>query len=373
MIYERSEHFIGEGFPSLQIEYTNSEDIVYQWIAAHVLSSSEKNKYLGYDTENKPVFRRGEKAVLSVVQLATRTHAIVIQWNKYIRVSSGSPGEHCLAKLLSTPLTHLCGMGVKADVKSWHKVLTSEILASEVSHPSTHDLEVLCRGRGGLQASTKSLLPTVVEWKKKKIQMSNWSLSPLSREQFVYAAMDAWAGLAAYEAFVAAQPSPPAKSLLEPIRHNVGGAAATMEEKEPTAPTPQAPPSRSSLESNWKGHLIQKGGSVTANPVEGHPLHRPQFVGTAVLRGITTVGPIMNSKKEAEREASRCALEALGGDDCGAQVSSKQTKTRTLPRDKICRFFGTPEGCKHGDACKFLHSAAAPIHETTSADAMIVE
>jgi ribonuclease D len=47
------------------------------------------------------------------------------------------------------------------------------------------------------------LLPAVEKWKTKRLQMSNWEAAPLSAAQVVYAAMDAWAGLASAEALPA--------------------------------------------------------------------------------------------------------------------------------------------------------------------------
>ena len=287
------EYSPGGALPALSILYTNCEEAVHKWLAS-VASSA----VFGFDTENRPVFRKGQSSQLALIQLSTRTCALVVQWSHYQRAPAASPASHCLARFFCNPALSLCGMGCVSDFRQWARELQGggggEAGAGggrQAPRPALLELEQLRGGLDlagaakGLAGLCQLLIPEVQKWKSKRIQMSNWEASPLSVAQIVYAAMDGWAGLAAYEAIAAARQSAPA-----------GGA----------------------------------GGSA---------------VGGAV-------GAAASSSSGAE------GAEAASGAGAGAGAGAGGSAPPPFKRQR-CKFFNRPGGCRKGDSCPHEHCGLA--------------
>lgn len=161
---------------------------------------------LGMDTEYRPVFAKGQYSSTSVLQLSTRECALVVQLNAMpggvAALGTSCPG---LATLLSgsSGRLKLAGMAVKAD---YIKLLRECGIAPSASakKPKLIDLKDLGRRggidvKGGLSALALAAGIVARTWKSNSLQMSNWARFPLTERQLVYAAMDAWAGAAAFE------------------------------------------------------------------------------------------------------------------------------------------------------------------------------
>lgn len=140
---------------------------------------------LGFDTETRPAFRKGQRHLPSLLQLATKHEVFLFQLKR-----TGLPQE--VISLLSNQAIVKAGVAPRDDV----------LALQEFSHftPAGFvDLASLGRnfqlrhfGLRGLAAVTMGIRIA----KSKKI--SNWAKDNLSPGQLVYAATDAWAGREIY-------------------------------------------------------------------------------------------------------------------------------------------------------------------------------
>lgn len=90
----------------------------------------------------------------------------------------------------------VCGVGITAD---YAKTLSDCGIAPYKTPPLLVNLAALKKGGPkGLAAIAIAAKAVDATWKRKSLQMCNWEDWPLSRPKVVYAAMDAYAGAAAY-------------------------------------------------------------------------------------------------------------------------------------------------------------------------------
>jgi ribonuclease D len=186
------------------ILYTNSEEEAFSFMAVHGFSSYP---VIGLDTESKPVFSRGQTAVVALLQLAVPHAVLVVQLNALRLASPSSPASGCIGRFFADPSRRFSGMGVGQDIAMLAR--TSMGAAVFPKGPEGGGLSAGIdlkaygskRGvneKGGLAALTAHCAPSLGVWKSKTLQMSNWAAYPLSPPQIRYAACDAWASLLAY-------------------------------------------------------------------------------------------------------------------------------------------------------------------------------
>jgi ribonuclease D len=153
--------------------------------------ASRSSLRLGFDTESRPVFTKGVKSHVSIVQLAT-SNAILV----------AHIGEKCVGHpiavrtlLLETPGLSLVGMAARNDVTELAEALGATTRPScgviDLKDSST---QRGCNVSGGLDGLARSLLD-VSKWKSKSLQLARWDNWPLKQKEVIYAAMDAWMGL----------------------------------------------------------------------------------------------------------------------------------------------------------------------------------
>jgi ribonuclease D len=148
---------------------------------------------LGFDTESKPTFRKGEESTgPHLIQLSTDTHAYLFQ------VGANNFPEGLKAILESHNILKV-GMGLGNDRRDlWHKfgvTLTNVTdLAKAIRIPG-HRGDV-----GAKSAITHFFGMRLI--KSKKIGTSNWSNRQLTEAQILYAANDAYVALKAHRALL---------------------------------------------------------------------------------------------------------------------------------------------------------------------------
>lgn len=207
--------------------YTNGEEEAYAWLKAHAAAAvapppdppdetEERPRkrrrrreaggaaaVLGFDCEWPPTWRKGERPRVGTLQLATETHALVVQLSALRRAGRESPARGCLERILGSPAgvggATLVGMGVASDVKVAREALGVDASAAR---PYVVDLKTFGSVRGvdvpgGLAGLTEHLCGTP-SWKSQRVVMSDWCAAPLSEEQRRYAALDAWASAACF-------------------------------------------------------------------------------------------------------------------------------------------------------------------------------
>jgi ribonuclease D len=153
--------------------------------AAQAIETLKSEISLGFDTESKPIFQKGEVSPgPSLIQLATETKAFLFP----VRFPSAVAAAK---KILTNPKIKKIGFGIKDDNKELRNKLDIDIC-------NTQDLSVtlkqLAREKNtiGARAAVAMVLGKRLG---KGAQRSNWGAYPLKEHQILYAANDAHAAI----------------------------------------------------------------------------------------------------------------------------------------------------------------------------------
>ena len=166
---------------------------------------------IGFDTESKPTFTKGETSTgPHLIQFSTDHKAYLFQ----IGSSISAPMREVLQAVLEAPALLKVGFGLSDDVKRLHAKLA--IRAAGVV-----DLSVALRTPGqrndlGAKTAVAKFFGQKLQ-KSKKISTTNWALPRLNEKQILYAADDAQVALRVYRHFIAAgNKLPPMKAVKLP-------------------------------------------------------------------------------------------------------------------------------------------------------------
>ncbi len=146
---------------------------------------------LGFDTESKPIFRRGEVSDgPHVVQFSLPNKAYVFQLQQ-------PECRSLVADLLSSPSVLKVGFGLGED----RRQITNKL---GVRIQEVLDIDTIFRQRGyakniGVKAAIALLFNRRFS-KSKKMSTSNWANTRLSDGQVLYAANDAYAAIQVFQA-----------------------------------------------------------------------------------------------------------------------------------------------------------------------------
>lgn len=149
--------------------------------AERALNALENEPCLGFDTESKPIFQKGEISPgPSLIQLATESKAFLFP--------TRFPDAVAAAKIiLANPNIKKIGFGIKGDNKELRGKLNIEIA-------NTQDLSVLLKRLAGDKNTIGARAAVAMVLGKrlaKGAQKSNWGAYPLKEHQILYAANDA--------------------------------------------------------------------------------------------------------------------------------------------------------------------------------------
>jgi RNA polymerase sigma factor for flagellar operon FliA len=150
---------------------------------------------LGFDTESRPTFVRGEASSgPHLVQLATDSHCFLYQVDHLDDLAD-------LRAVLESPGLVKAGFGLGDDLRR----LASKC---DIHCAGVLDLAQLLRHNRreamGVKKAVAGLLGRRLE-KSKRVATTNWASHRLSERQMLYAANDAHAALCVYRAWVARQ------------------------------------------------------------------------------------------------------------------------------------------------------------------------
>jgi len=151
--------------------------------AAHSLASCHM---LGFDTESKPSFKKGESHRTALLQLSSNTHASLFRLH-----GTGMPPT--LRRLLENPAVVKIGQGFDHELKTLkkeHGVVGQGFI--DLLHIAQR-LDCTPKSVRGMAAIFLGIRVS------KSAQMTNWERHRLSEKQERYAATDAWACLKIYE------------------------------------------------------------------------------------------------------------------------------------------------------------------------------
>ncbi len=160
-----------------------------------VLPRIKQESVLGFDTETRPLFKKGIPYKPSLIQLATKDTVYLIQINLV-------PFNKHLADILSDAEIVKAGVAVKDDLNALAKIFPFK-------PQSFVELADLANQKGlkaqGLRTIAANLLGFRIS---KKAQCSNWASPYLTHAQIKYAATDAWLGRILYHSLMQLEDSP---------------------------------------------------------------------------------------------------------------------------------------------------------------------
>ncbi|WP_432383199.1 3'-5' exonuclease [Duganella sp. P38] len=173
---------------------------------------------IGFDTESKPTFTRGESSTgPHLIQFATDKRA----WLFQIGDSTEPHIRAMLLAVLERPLPLKIGFGLSDDVKRLHAKL-------DIRCAGIVDMSVVLRAPGqrndlGAKTAVAKFFGLKLQ-KSKKISTTNWAMRRLNEKQILYAADDAQVALRVYRHWIGLGNSlPPLKpvKLPKPPKHGI--------------------------------------------------------------------------------------------------------------------------------------------------------
>ncbi|MFC3880413.1 3'-5' exonuclease [Algoriphagus namhaensis] len=146
-----------------------------------------KQSIIGFDTETKPSFKKGQKNEVSLLQLSTSTQAFLFRLN---HTGFSIP----LRNLMEKESVIKVGAAVHDDLIGLKR------LTDSFYPQSFFDLNDQLKKVGFHNVGVRNLCAMVLGIRiSKSEQVSNWEAEELTEKQRRYAATDAWACLEIYE------------------------------------------------------------------------------------------------------------------------------------------------------------------------------
>ena len=144
-----------------------------------------KEKLLGFDTETRPAFNKGQSYLPSLLQLAGTKVVYLFQLSK-----CGLPDS--ITNLLSNVNIIKSGVAIDQDLIELQQILNFE--------PGGFiDLGEIARSKGLPHHGLRGLAAFLLNFRiSKSSRTSNWSANQLTKKQIRYAATDAWLGRELY-------------------------------------------------------------------------------------------------------------------------------------------------------------------------------
>jgi len=141
---------------------------------------------IGFDTETKPAFKKGQKNSVALLQLSSSDKAFLFRLNK-IRLN----GQ--IRKILSDNTIIKVGVAIKDDLNALKR-------KSNFTPQSFIELQEMVKKYGIQSFSLQKLSAIVLGLRiSKSKRLSNWEADILNEAQIKYAATDAWVSLEVYK------------------------------------------------------------------------------------------------------------------------------------------------------------------------------
>lgn len=152
-----------------------------------ILADLKSHSLLGFDTESRPCFRRGQNYPVALLQLATDKIVYLFQ------LGFLEDDYPAIYEILADPEILKVGVALHDDVKKLQELYDFE--AGGFVEISTYTQK-----QGIVNTGLRSLTAILLEHRiSKGAQVSNWARSELSKQQINYAATDAWISRRLYE------------------------------------------------------------------------------------------------------------------------------------------------------------------------------
>lgn len=153
---------------------------------SQAVNDLSRHRALGFDTETKPSFRKGEVNQVSLLQLATEERVYLFR----LKLCGFQPS---LRNLLSDPDITKIGVGIRDDLRFLRRL-------GDFTPASFIDLQNYVSEFGIEEKSFSKLMAIIFNVKiSKRQRTSNWEAPQFSEGQVRYAATDAWGALKMYQ------------------------------------------------------------------------------------------------------------------------------------------------------------------------------
>ncbi len=143
------------------------------------------HRLLGFDTETRPAYTKGESYLPSLLQLASETEVFIFQF-KHLGLAPP------LLELLADPAIIKTGVGLDYDFRELARMAPFKAAGFV-------DLADLAKKAGIKNHGLRGLAAVLLGFRiSKGAQTSNWAKDVLAPHQLQYAATDAWVGRKLY-------------------------------------------------------------------------------------------------------------------------------------------------------------------------------
>lgn len=175
------EYITNQELDDLPLKVFEGEIVVVDQISKlrSAVNYLSKEKMIGFDTETKPSFKRGQVNQVALMQLATHKKAFLFRVNKI-----GLPES--VKAILSNPEISKVGVAIHDDIKGLQRI-------SRFTPAGFIELQQEVKDYGINDFSLKKIAGIVLGVRISKSQrLSNWESDELTEAQQCYAATDAW-------------------------------------------------------------------------------------------------------------------------------------------------------------------------------------
>lgn len=150
------------------------------------IESIRKHKVVGFDTETKPVFVKGQSNDVALVQIAIPEKVYLIRINVLGLIQE-------LISLFENPNIIKVGVGLRDDLLFLNKMQPFKAKGFVEINEIVNKINI---DANGLRKLTAIILGFRIS---KNAQVSNWEAQTLNKKQEIYAATDAWVCLKMYD------------------------------------------------------------------------------------------------------------------------------------------------------------------------------
>ena len=180
--------FVGLRLEQIKVPVTSAE-------IASALDDLLSQDFVGFDTESKPTFAKGEAASgPHVVQFATRNRGYIFQVRQ---AETRDESREALATLLQSTTMVKVGFGLKSDRGHIQRKLGA--LPRAILDLTTYFKLKGYRNEVGVRGAVAMVLQQRFQ-KSKRISTTNWANVTLTDSQLLYAANDAYGAICVLDA-----------------------------------------------------------------------------------------------------------------------------------------------------------------------------
>lgn len=153
--------------------------------ADRAIDELREHEVVGFDTETRPSFRKGERHSVSLMQLAIPDKVFLFRLN-----FTGLTRN--IGEFLENDEILKAGVGIRDDIKTLQKL-------SDFAAGGFVELATIAKNSGLQVESVKKLAGLILGFRiSKSAQTSNWEAEQFTEKQLSYAATDAWVCLELY-------------------------------------------------------------------------------------------------------------------------------------------------------------------------------